>query len=197
MTATEAPPARPAANALRPGRASPDRPKPSVEKGDVPPALLERYLIGRDRRGRPEHFYRDQRTAEPAFRDRGRRLETGQAYPDTIADMLKVAEHRGWRRLRVDGEEGFRRDVWIQARARGLEVDGYRPRDRDRQAAGEPARDLGRETALQRRLDRAAVVVRRIVPDVALAQKLLSDALARARSRAMEESRPSERRRSR
>jgi len=111
--------------------------------------------------------------------------------------MLKVAEHRGWRRLRVDGEEGFRRDVWIQARARGLEVEGYRPRDRDRQAAGEPARDLGRETALRRRLDRAAVVVRRIVPDVALAQKLLSDALVRLRSRTMEEGRPSERRRSR
>lgn len=148
----------------------------STQKGDTPPALLDRYLIERDRQGRPEAFFRDARAAEPAFRDHGRRLSTPHAYPDTIADMLKVARHRGWTRLRVEGEEAFRRDVWIQARTQGLDVSGYRPRDRDRQAAGEAQPTPKTSLDLDRRLKMAAVVVRHLVKDPDAQRRLLERA---------------------
>ncbi len=161
---------------------SPDRPRRgeaktrSTTKGDLPQAILDRYLIERDLRGRPERFYRDHRTPDPAFRDQGRRLATDRPYPDTIADMLRVAQHRGWTRLKVDGDEAFRREVWIQARAMALEVKGYRPRQRDRQAAGLSANSR----PLEERLRMASAVVRSLIPDPDAQRRLLDHAVAAA-----------------
>ena len=64
-------------------------------KGDLPEAVLDRYLIERDRLGRPERFFREHRASEPMFRDRGGSLVSAQAYADAVADMLKIARHRG------------------------------------------------------------------------------------------------------
>ena len=144
-------------------------------KGDRPRDVADRYLIERDLRGRAERFYRDHRTAEPAFRDTGRRLSTGRPYPDTVADMLKVAQHRGWTRLKVEGDEAFRREVWVQAQARGVEVQGYKPRERDHLAAGLPA-----PMAPEDRLRRAAVVVRTLISDQAVQARLIERAALRA-----------------
>ena len=153
----------------------------STAKGDVPEAVLDRYLVERDLRGRPERFFRDHRASEPTFRDRGGSLVSSQAYPDAVVDMLKIARHRGWDQVRVSGDPAFRREVWIQAQALGLEVQGHRPRERDRQAAGEPhpqaSPDLGA------RLDRAAVVVRALIADPAAQARLMARALTRAADR--------------
>lgn len=146
----------------------------STAKGDLPQAILDRYLIERDLRGRPERFYRDHRTPDPAFRDQGRRLTTDRPYPDTIADMLRVAQHRGWTRLKVDGNDTFRQEVCIQARAMGLEVKGYRPRQRDRQAAGLPANSR----PLEERLRMASAVIRSLIPDPDAQRRLLDHAVA-------------------
>ncbi|WP_433948431.1 LPD7 domain-containing protein [Brevundimonas diminuta] len=163
-------------NQLGPARARPREVRSwSVAKGDVPQSLLDRYLVERDLRGRPEHFYRDHRTPDPAFRDRGRKLSSDRPYPDTIADMLKVAQHRGWNRLKVEGAESFRREVWVQARAMGLEVHGYRPRGRDREAAGLPHRRL----QLEDRLRKASIVVRTLIADPEAQQRVIAQAAAR------------------
>ena len=165
------------ANQITPDRARGGEAKTrSTAKGDLPQAILDRYLIERDLRGRPERFYRDHRTPDPAFRDQGSRLTTDRTYPDTIADMLKVAQHRGWTRLKVDGDDTFRREVWIQARAMGLEVKGYRPRQRDRQAAGLPASRL----PIEERLRMASAVVRRLIPNPETQRRLLDHAAAAA-----------------
>ncbi len=166
---------------------SPTGSRRSTAKGDVPEAVLDRYLVERDLRGRPERFFRDHRASEPMFRDQGRSLVSSQAYPDAVVDMLKIARHRGWDKVRVSGDPAFRREVWIQAQALGLEVQGHRPRERDRQAAGldrpSPRRDA--ETAkahdaLGERLAKAAIVVARLVPDAAIQTRLLEAAWARA-----------------
>lgn len=171
-----------------PNTLAPSRPKRdeagerSTAKGDVPAALLDRYLVERDRRGRAERFFRDHRATEPAFRDTGRSLATTQAYPDIVADMLKVAQHRGWTRVAVRGDEAFRRDVWIQGQALGLEVSGYRARSRDRQAAGEPpdvVRDREAANRLEVRLRRAATVVRAVIADPQAQRRLVEYAAAR------------------
>jgi len=154
----------------------------STARGDVPEAVLDRYLVERDLRGRPERFFRDHRAAEPMFRDRGGSLVSNQAYPDAVIDMLKIARHRGWDQVRVSGDPAFRREVWIQAQALGMDVQGHRPRDRDRQAAGEPRRQTSPE--LGARLDRAAVVVRALIADPAAQARLMASALTRAAERA-------------
>lgn len=165
------------ANQLGPDRARPGEARTrSVSKGDMPQALLDRYLIERDLRGRPERFYRDHRTADPAFRDAGRRLSADRSYPDTIADMLKVAQHRGWTRIKVEGDDAFRREVWVQARAMGLEVSGYRARGRDREAAGLP----DRQAEVRQRFDMASFVVRSLIADPEAQQRLIAYAAARA-----------------
>jgi len=162
----------------------------SVTKGEIPASILDRYLIERDRQGRPERFYRDHRAVDPMFRDEGKRLVTRQAYPDAVADMLKVAQHRGWKQVRVSGDETFRRDAWVQARGLGLEVKGYQPRDRDRQAAGDKVTGLpmGADRSAgpsarfaDRRLKEAAVVVRWLITDPSAQARLIEHAYQRTR----------------
>lgn len=167
-----------------------DGPRPrSTEKGDMPAALLDRYLVERDRQGRAERFFRDHRAREPMFRDTGRSLTTTQAYPDAVADMLKVARHRGWSTIRVVGDEAFRREVWVQSRALGLEVKGYRPRQRDRQAGGEAeGRDQAKPSPVHGRVGRtvedrrkaASTVVRALVSDPEAQNRLIARAWTRA-----------------
>lgn len=165
-------------NRLGPAPSAERKPR-STAKGDLPEAVLDRYLIERDRQGRPERFFRDHRAAEPMFRDRGGSLVSAQAYPDAVADMLKIARHRGWNQVRVTGDPAFRREVWIQAQALGLEVRGHRPRERDRQAAGHPPTNRSAPD-LAERLARAAVVVARLVPDPAAQARLIARAWSRA-----------------
>lgn len=162
----------------------------SKTKGEVPTSILDRYLIERDRQGRPERFYRDHRATDPMFRDEGRRLVTAQAYPDTIADMMKIARHRGWTEIRVAGDEAFRREAWVQARTLGLDVKGYKPRERDRQASGDrPPPPLSRRERptnpamrpLEQRLKDAAVVVRRLISDPVVQARLIERAQAKVR----------------
>lgn len=180
----------------------------SVDKGDVPTQLLDRYLIERDRQGRPERYYRDHKTADPAFRDHGRALSSPQAYPDSVAAMLRIARHRGWSRIKVTGDDAFRREVWVQARTLGLEVAGYKPTERDRQAANEaPDRNADRRPSrekapsrddVKRRLDMAAVVVRTLIADPAAQARLMERAWARARPEAeLDQNRRAERPRER
>lgn len=174
-------PGVPAGNGVRPEPRSNNGAGFSTDKGDVPQSLLDRYLIERDRRGRPEHFYRDHRTAEPSFRDHGRRLTAGSAYPDIVADMLKVAAHRGWTRLKVEGDEAFRREAWVQAQALGLQVRGYRPRDRDQQAAGtSELRGERAQAEVRGRFEMTAAVVRSLATDPDARRRLLEHAAARA-----------------
>ena len=159
----------------------------SLEKGDVPTQLLDRYLIERDRQGRPERYYRDNKAADPMFRDHGRALSSQQVYPDSIASMLRIAQHRGWSGIKVSGDDAFRREVWVQGRALGLDVSGYKPTERDRQAANEPADRAGRRATeptreeVKRRLDMASVVVRTLISDPAVQARLLQKAWPRVR----------------
>lgn len=127
-------------NRLRPGGEARSR-----AKGDVPDALGRRYFTD-ERGGRGLGFYVDAVIPAPAFRDRGHVLTATRADPNAIRDMVRIAEHRGWGAISVDGSAAFRREAWLAARAMGLEVQGYRASVRDLQ-------ELERR---QRRLDRQA-----------------------------------------
>ncbi|HEX3365000.1 LPD7 domain-containing protein [Phenylobacterium sp.] len=127
-----------ATNTLRP-----DGSARSTDVGDVPDALRRRYLTKRARWGGGLAYYADATIVAPSFRDRGRELVAIRSDPNTVRDLVAIAEHRGWMRAQVRGAAGFRRQVWLAGRIAGLEVDGYRPTERDRQ---DLARHLERRT---------------------------------------------------
>lgn len=103
----------------------------SVARGDLPEALKRRYF-SEDGRSLTTYFSGPGAKA-PAFRDHGGKLSTHEVEPNTIRDMVAIAAHRGWRTLQVRGDDDFRREVWMEARALRLHVRGYRPRQRDEQ----------------------------------------------------------------
>ena len=79
-------------------------------------------------------FYADERGEYLAFKVTEDRLVTRLAAAEVIRDMVSVAQHRQWEALHVRGSAEFRREAWLEASARGIEVQGYQPTDLDRQA---------------------------------------------------------------
>ncbi|MCE6967521.1 LPD7 domain-containing protein [Cereibacter sphaeroides] len=99
----------------------------------LPSSFADRFLItkAKDR----QELYRSHDASAPAIVDTGDRLVTKAADRATAIDMIDLATHRGWQSLRVKGPEDFRREMWIEASARGLQTEGYRPTDRDSEEA--------------------------------------------------------------
>ncbi len=134
-----------AVNTIEPGRpraakggknqesAEPELTRPwSVLRGDLPAALNKRYFTEEVRGA--TLLYAGPGVKTPAIRDEGGRLSTTDPNNPAIArDMVLIAAHRGWSTIQVRGEDDFRREVWMEARALGLEVRGWKPRQRDEQ----------------------------------------------------------------
>jgi hypothetical protein len=109
-----------------------DKARPiSLARGDIPEALKRRYFTEDGRNATA--FFAGPGAKSAAFRDHGAKLSTKEIDPNTIRDMVAIAAHRGWRTIQVRGDDDFRREVWMEARALGLELRGYRPRQRDEQ----------------------------------------------------------------
>jgi hypothetical protein len=100
-------------------------------------ALLERYVIkrapvtvGELTIGRTEYRFRGDST-RLAFTESTFRLATDTNSPSVARSMVDVAEARGWRALRVSGNEEFKRLVWLEASVRGVRTIGYEPSPTD------------------------------------------------------------------
>lgn len=119
--------------------AEPERPRAkesterafSTGRGDVPEALKRRYFSEDGRLATA--FFAGPGAKVAAFHDHGGKLTTHDVDPATIRDMVAIAAHRGWSTIQVRGDDDFRREVWMEARLAGLEVRGYRARERDQQ----------------------------------------------------------------
>jgi len=150
--------------------------------GDVPEPLRRRYLT-EARSGPGLGFYSDVRAEAAAFRDQGRRLTTDRNDPHIVRDLVAIAQHRGWSTISVRGHSEFRREVWLQARAAGLEVRGYRPTERDRQQAERSRERLPANTPTasdaQARLRIVESVVRARVVEPSEQARILSAARSR------------------
>jgi len=125
-------------------------PARSTEVGDVPDALRRRFLTESGRLGGGVAYYVDATTLVPSFRDKGRELIATRSDPATVRDLVAIARHRGWSSIRVQGAQGFRREAWLSGRAAGLEVDGYRPSERDEQALARRLEAKDRKPATER-----------------------------------------------
>ena len=105
----------------------------SKVEGDIPDALRRKYLTESGRFGAGIGFYVDATVVIPSFRDRGGQLVATRSDPNTVRDLVAIAQHRGWTAVAVTGATGFRREAWLAGQTLGLTVRGYQPGERDLQ----------------------------------------------------------------
>jgi hypothetical protein len=110
-----------------------------INDDTLPDRIRRKYYVMANESGRTgpssaARLYADERGEYLAFKVTEDRLVTRLAGAEVIRDMVSVADHRGWDALHVRGSAEFRREAWLEAGARGIEVQGYQPSDLDRQA---------------------------------------------------------------
>lgn len=113
-----------------------------VTHSAFPDRIRRKYYVvatdsEKDGSGREARLYADERKEYLAFKTTEDRLVTRIAAAEVIRDMVSVAQHRKWEALHVRGSVEFRREAWLEAGARGMDVKGYQPSELDRQALAE------------------------------------------------------------
>jgi len=114
-------------------------PEQRQHKPVLPPHIQKKYQMVNGR------FYFDRQPDVVAFEDAGDKLKTKLDSQSVAKDMVDLADARGWQDLRVKGSESFRRSVWIESQARGIEVTGYHPTEADYAALQKRQKELGND----------------------------------------------------
>lgn len=76
-------------------------------------------------------YYHKDDSARVAFMVRGGQLVTQEKDQVTASAMALAAEAKGWTTIKVSGNEQFKREVWLEASLRGIEVKGFQPKEAD------------------------------------------------------------------
>lgn len=63
----------------------------------------------------------------PAIEISGERIVARKEDPETVATLVKLAEHNRWDKIDVEGSAEFRKAVWAAGTRAGLTVNGYEP----------------------------------------------------------------------
>lgn len=63
----------------------------------------------------------------PAIEITGERIVARKEDAETVASLIKLAEHNGWDKVDVEGSPEFRRAMWAAGTRVGLTVSGYEP----------------------------------------------------------------------
>ncbi|XFF02352.1 ATP-dependent exoDNAse, alpha subunit (plasmid) [Bradyrhizobium guangxiense] len=119
---------------------APNKPSSAeVTDSAFPDRIRRKYYVvasesEKDGSDREARLYADERREYLAFKTTDDRLVTRIAAAEVIRDMVSVAQHRQWEALHVHGSVEFRREAWIEARARFMDVKGYQPSELDGQA---------------------------------------------------------------
>lgn len=132
------------------GSAASETPQPAKSHDEwfaMPPSFEERFILTYE--ANRQELFRSYADKRPAISDRGDSLHTRNADRSTAMDMIELAAHRGWPSMKVKGPEDFRREMWIEGTAQGIEVKGYRPNSKD-QAEAERRADLIEERVIER-----------------------------------------------
>ena len=132
----------PSTNSLEPLR----KPQASINGAPVDPEAIARAYFVEDR-GQERRYYDDYRRQSLAMRADADRISSRREDLPTIRAMLAIAEARGWAEVKVTGSAEFRREVWIEAQARGVVAQGYNPTDPERQEAERRRAERGRTAA--------------------------------------------------
>ncbi len=113
-------------------------PLATIDSDGVPERIRRKYYVvstdaGKDG-AQDARIYADERGEYLVFKVTEDRLVTRLAAAEIIRDMVSVAQHRQWEAVHLRGSVEFRREAWLEASARRIEVQGYQPNELDRQA---------------------------------------------------------------
>lgn len=105
------------------------------EELDLPTSVKNQYIYkikNRALAGEKINFYERDGDAElVAFEDRSKSLHTSREDSKTIKAMLDVAQAKNWSSVNLKGTEAFKREAWLEASIRGIEVKGFKPQEKD------------------------------------------------------------------
>ena len=99
-----------------------------ANKPIIPPDVEKRYVRDGNK------YYEPENRKDPAFVDKGNKLETRSNGEQVAESLVRIAEARGWDEIKVSGSETFRKEAWLEAAARGMHVKGYSPSEQDKAA---------------------------------------------------------------
>ncbi len=119
----------------------PEGPQPTAKKGDAkaaayttePESIAKSYYV--EERGGERRYYDDYQRKSLAIRSDAGSISSKKEDLNTVRSMLDLAEARGWGEVKINGSADFKREMWIEAQARGLQTQGYKASDLDRQEA--------------------------------------------------------------
>mgnify|MGYP000456974727 CR=1 FL=1 len=97
----------------------------------IPEELNNKYVISGDE-DKGKYYFKDKPDQE-AFRDKGSKLITKSTASAVAKSMVALAESKQWETIKLTGSDKFKREVWMEAKLRGLEVNGYKPSKQDLQ----------------------------------------------------------------
>ncbi|MDL4860769.1 hypothetical protein NPJ88_000330 [Halomonas elongata] len=66
-------------------------------------------------------------TDELAFYHTNKKVEVAAPSPQVAEDIVALASELGWSKIKVNGEDDFKHDVWKAAQKAGIKVEGYDP----------------------------------------------------------------------
>jgi putative DNA primase/helicase len=72
-------------------------------------------------------FYFKDQPDKLAMKDKGERMVSASNDERVAKAMATMAEAKGWKTIKISGHPDFRREVWMEASLRGIEVRGYKP----------------------------------------------------------------------
>jgi hypothetical protein len=113
--------------------ASQGRKRPVAAVAD-PESITRTYYV--QTHGDERRYYDDYKGSALAMRATGTAISSKRQDLNTVRAMLELAQARGWQSLEVRGSGEFKREMWIEATARGLQARGHPASDLDRQEAG-------------------------------------------------------------
>ncbi len=76
------------------------------------------------------YLFKD-RNRNVAFTDRGSKIVSNSNEDRVARAMAIMADAKGWKTIKISGHNDFRREVWLESKIRGIEVNGYRPTQKD------------------------------------------------------------------
>ena len=99
-------------------------------QGTVKVLTIPEYVKNSFRNLDGKYYFKDQKHIL-AFEDKGKSIVT-QHNDDRVAKaVVKMAEAKEWRNIKVTGNETFRREVWLQAQIHNIKVKGFTPKESD------------------------------------------------------------------
>lgn len=113
-----------------------------------PPNALPDHFVDRyEKHGKDLHRVGDPKHV--VLVDHGKKLTTAKEFDsEAINAMVDVAEARGWSSLSVKGTPQFKQAMWTAARARGLDVRGYKPTDAEQARMDKVLEKNGKQNSL-------------------------------------------------